>query len=722
MTRHVWLLYGAAILEALVFLAESGQAGAEENGNNEEQIHVIARRLDQARESLQPGLGATQTSFSHQALEAIPGGDNAPLNSVLLQAPGVTQDSYGQVHIRGDHNNVQFRLDGVALPEGVSVFGQSLMTRFAHAMTLTTGALPAEYGFKQAGVIDIQTRNGLTDKGGSFSLYGGARDYLFPAAQYGNHWGKWDGFIVADAVHNRVGIENTTGSFKARHDLTNQYHLLGHLRYTPRSETRFSLTAGLSNAWYQLPNNPGVQHQFAAPGFRSKSGEIMPPGRVPASDSLDEHQQEITDFAILSWQETHEHISAQTSAVIRYSSLRYSPDWVGDLVYNGIAQQAARSVFSGGIQNDTTLNFFRHHTLRAGFQAYGERNSTKTDSLVYPEKAEGEFGTTPNRIHDGSGKSGTYYGAYLQDEWQILSMVSLNTGLRFDGVQEYTKAHQLSPRVSLVVRPWHGAQFHAGYSRYFTPPPFETLGNVSLEKFTETSAAPANTNNSTVKAERSHYVDIGLMQEVRPGWHIGVDAYWKWSRNLLDEGQFGAPVILTAYNYRRGKVHGAELTTDYTRGNWMLYGSMAWSRAMGKDVNSAQWNFEEDDLAYMKNHWVHLDHDQRWTASAGGQYRFFAKTQHPFRLSGTMVYGSGLRKDGAVPNGASLPQYVTFNLGAVQQVALPWRTSGTKAQFRLDVINLFDRTYKLRDGTGIGVGAPQYGLRRTILGGVTIVM
>ncbi|MCT6837993.1 MAG: hypothetical protein M3036_10150, partial [Bifidobacteriales bacterium] len=105
--------------------AAEGQEEAHPLSAQEEHIHVTARRLDQARQALQPAIGATQTSFSRKAIEANPGGDNAALNSILLQAPGVTQDSYGQIHIRGDHNNVQFRLDGVALPEGVNVFGQA---------------------------------------------------------------------------------------------------------------------------------------------------------------------------------------------------------------------------------------------------------------------------------------------------------------------------------------------------------------------------------------------------------------------------------------------------------------------------------------------------------------------------------------------------------------------------------------------------------------------
>src|SRR5271157_1465353 len=116
------------------------------------EVVVIAKQLDQARDQIQPSLGATVYTFSPDALEDIPQGENAPLNQVLLQAPGVAQDSFGQIHLRGEHANVQYRLNGVELPEGLSVFGQALISRFANSISLITGALPAQYGLQTAGV------------------------------------------------------------------------------------------------------------------------------------------------------------------------------------------------------------------------------------------------------------------------------------------------------------------------------------------------------------------------------------------------------------------------------------------------------------------------------------------------------------------------------------------------------------------------------------------
>src|SRR4029077_19819513 len=116
---------------------------------------------------------------------------------------------------------------------------------------------------------------------------------------------------------------------------------------------------------------------------------------------------------------------------------------------------------------------------------------------------------------------------------------------------------------------------HAGYSRYFTPPPFELVAPTTIDLFSNTSFAPAVAQNSVVKAERAHYFDVGATQIVLPGLKVGLDAYYKDARNLIDEGQFGAPIILTPFNYAQGFAEGVELTTSYQIDNWSFYGNFA---------------------------------------------------------------------------------------------------------------------------------------------------
>lgn len=108
------------------------------------------------------------------------------------------------------------------------------------------------------------------------------------------------------------------------------------------------------------------------------------------------------------------------------------------------------------------------------------------------------------------------YGLYAQDEWRPVRDLTINYGLRFDGVDEYTHAKQVSPRINIVWRAWRGGVLHAGYSRYFTPPPFELVANTSLSKYVGTSNEPQTLQNNTVKAERDHYFDAGVTQSIMP--------------------------------------------------------------------------------------------------------------------------------------------------------------------------------------------------------------
>ena len=128
---------------------------------------TVVGKLDVARNQIVPDLGATTYTVSQAQIAALPGGDNAPFNQVLLRTPGMVQDSAanGDLHLRGEHANIQYRINDVLLPEGISGFGQELGTRFVDSARLITGSLPAQYGFRTAGIVDIHTKSGAFDPG-----------------------------------------------------------------------------------------------------------------------------------------------------------------------------------------------------------------------------------------------------------------------------------------------------------------------------------------------------------------------------------------------------------------------------------------------------------------------------------------------------------------------------------------------------------------------------
>ena len=148
-------------------------------------VQVTAKRLDAARNQLSPETGSTIYRFDRNDIQTLPFGPATPLNQVILQAPGAVQDSYGQLHVRGDHSNLQYRIDGVQIPEALSGFGQALDTRFADQINILTGALPAQYGYRTAGIVDIRTRGTGLENGGDVSVIGGSLGHGEGSAEYG---------------------------------------------------------------------------------------------------------------------------------------------------------------------------------------------------------------------------------------------------------------------------------------------------------------------------------------------------------------------------------------------------------------------------------------------------------------------------------------------------------------------------------------------------------
>ena len=680
-------------------LAASSPAPAATAPARLDAIQVTGKRLDAARNQLAPDTGSTVYRFGEKDIAALPMGEATPLNQVLLQAPGVVQDSYGQVHVRGDHGNLQYRINGVLIPESISGFGQAIDTRLASQINVITGALPAQYGYRTAGVVDIVAKSRAEGTGGSIGLVGGSRGHREGGIDLGFGNGSWSGFVAGSWLRNDIGIENPTADRNAVHDSTTQAKGFAYLSKLIDAESRVSVMLGSSNNRFQIPNVPGQAPDFTLAGS-------------PAVDSrhLDARQTEKTDFQVLSYQATGERVDYQVSLTRRFSRVSYQPDAVGDLVFNGIAANTARANTSLGAQADLAWRLAPDHTVRMGLVAQRERFGVDNTASVFPADASGgQTSDVPLTIVDDTRLRGHLYGAYLQDEWQITPALVLNYGARYDRVDTVAKEAQLSPRVGLVYDLGKETRVHAGYARYFTPPPTEKIDTTSIAKFAGTTNALPSDANTAVASERSHYFDAGISHQLTPSVTIGVDAYYRVVRNLQDEGQFGNALIYSAFNYGQGRIGGIEFSATYREKNVTAYANVSLSRARARTVATGQFNFDDDELAYIAGHWVHLDHEQTLSGSAGAAYQWGAT-----RLSTDLVYGSGLRRGFA--NTEHLPSYVQVNFGLARSFDLG--SLGT-VDGRLTAINLFDRSYAIRDGSGIGVGAPQYGPRRGFFVGMT---
>jgi outer membrane receptor protein involved in Fe transport len=651
-------------------------------------------KLNQAREHILPRVGSNSTDLDQATIAAMPQGDNTPIEKVLLQTPGFSQDSAasGALHLRNEHANVQYRINGVLLPDGVSGFGQVLDSGLIGNAAVIDGALPAQFGLHTAGVVDITTKSAAFDGGGRIGLYGGSLGNFTPSLEYGGTFGQTQYFVTARFLSSDIGIENPAPSYDPIHDHTDQGKFFGYASTLLGDGGRLTLMSGTAVGNYQIPNNPGQPQVYPLSGYENYT-----------SSMINEHQLEQNYFNVVAFQQTIGNIDYQIAAFSRYSSLNYYPDPIGDLIYNGVASNVSRSSFLNGLTEDTAIRLNSEHTLRTGFYTSGEFAQTFNSSVVFPVDANGNVTGAPfTAPTDTTAKAGWLLGLYLQDEWKINKQFTVNAGLRFDQMYEYVDANQLSPRFSITYRPFEDTAVHAGYARYFTPPQMALSAPTNLAEYQGTSQQPSVNLDSAVQPERSNVYDIGVDQKFGAHWSTGLDAYYKTATDLLDDGQFGQAYTLTAFNYAQGWNDGLEGKIKYQDGNFQAYANLAVGRQMATQFVSNQYLIDAATYTYAQTHWIPTDHSQTWTGSAGASYLWWGT-----RFSADMIYGSGLRNGFA--NLSTVPPYTQFNIGLSHD--FKWLDDAKPTTLRFDVVNLFDTIYQIRSGTGIGVFAPQYGPR-----------
>ncbi|TMJ48683.1 MAG: ligand-gated channel [Alphaproteobacteria bacterium] len=667
-------------------------------------------KFDEARKTIMTSIGANSYQVSHQNIEALPQGNNTTLDKALLQFPGVTQDSAasGELHVRNEHANLQYRINGIMLPDGVGGFGQILDTGIVGTMALLTGALPAQYGLRTAGVLDIQTKADAFDNTGKVGVYGGSHQTITPFAEYGGTVGQTQYYVSGRYLYNNLGIENPTPANEAIHDRTQQEKGFLYLSTVLDPQSRLTWISGTSNSLYQIPNNPGQPTSFATPTQSTFDSAL-----------LNERQQEINHFNVVAYQHSAEGIDYQISYFNRYSQLHFWPDPIGDLLINGVSSSVYRQSYVNGIQEDTAWRVADSHTLRFGFTTSAERSLVTSINTTFPgDPVNGQaFDPTgvplpPVTLFDSSSKLGWLFGSYVQDEWKITNNLTLNVGLRFDQMWQYVDANQFSPRASLTWVPQEGTTVHAGYARTFTPPQQVIAAPTNIALTQGTVIAPEVTQNDPVLPERAHVFDAGVVQKVWPvpGLEVGLDGYLKLARDLLDDGQFGQAYVLDGFNYAKANNLGLEFKALYAMGNLRMYGNVAWARQLGTNVVSNQFLFGADELAYIANHYIYTDHSQVLTASAGASYLW-----KDTRFSASMIYGSGLRS--GFVNLDHVPSYTQVNMGVSHDFYIVAPNKPTTVRF--DVVNVFDKIYEIRDGSGIGVFAPQFGPRRGFFAGIS---
>lgn len=703
-------LAAGATLPARADQQDSGGGDDQQSSQAQPQVVITGHslqeknaELDAARDrNLLPKLGATDYSIDQQDLQTLPQGKNTPLDKVVLQIPGVSYDSAisnPDFHVRNEYANVQYRINGIQLPDGVSALGPVLGTDFVGSMSLLDGTLPAQYGLRTAGVLDITTKSQF-DQGGTLDIYGGSWATVSPSVEYGGSGGATQYFLSGRYLQSEQGLESATPTANPIHDDTSQERFFGYGSTLLDDADRLTYMTGAWVGRFQIPDVLGEQ----------PLGDYGPD--TLSSADINENEKDRFFFALVALQTHRDDLDTQFSVFTRYASINFMPDPYYDLAFNDVASNVVRKSLLNGLQFDAAYRWSDAHTLRAGFVTTIEHTQVQDLATVLPVTPVGVVLPTPLTVNDYTQKTGWIAGVYGQDEWRLRPNLTLNTGVRFDQLNQFVSANQVSPRIVLVYDPAADTTLHAGISRYFTPPMQAQATPSNLALFQNTTQQPAIPFDDPVRPERATYVDLGLEQKLSAALTAGADLYYKHGTDMLDDGTFGNAVVLSQFNYALGYSKGAELKLNYQHDGLRIYGNYAHEITKVKDVISNQYLIGDPvELAYLASNYTYASDAQTNTASAGASYRW----QETF-ASFDGIYGSGLRAGFA--NLQHSPDYTQCN-AAVGRYFYPWPSGDKPLTVRLSAVNLFDRIYVLRAATGVGEFAPQYGPRRGIFGEIT---
>lgn len=657
-------------------------------------------------------------SLTRKEIEALPRGNNIDLPDLLATIPSAAQGALKQVHIRQDHDNLLFRIDGVPIPDTVSTtFTDVLTPRAWERAEFILGGMEAQYGNRAAAVIDITGKSGTKPGFGSLQMFGGSNRTLNPSFEYGGTIGeKFRYYVLNSYTSTNRGIDPPTLGHSVFHDQSerNQTYLRGD--YQHDNHNAFTWLFLNSVAKYQIPTTPGLDVNPDVLGLlRAQSPNFTP----VASQAVDEFQKENNQYGHMVWRhDINANNFFSLAGYARHTRATFNTDPLNVLSYTSnvtepfSAGDQDRSGYSGGIRLDYTHILNAQHLIKTGFQIDRTQAVNKTRLFAFERDATtgDPTGAVVSRNADNR-LIGWRQEIWVQDQWTPNEQWTFNLGVRYDQIEYAITEGQASPRIGATYKANPTNVFHAFYGRLFTPPNLESLSFAKLNTI-GTTAEPENLTNNNVRAERSHYFEVGSYHALTQKVILEIAAYYKLNHFQSDAGQFGTTPLLNYFAFERGWQRGIDgaLKVQLTE-NLTGRGNVAWGQCKGYGLQSGHFLLEQKEIDDINARGgVFCDHSQFMTNSAVLSYRL----QEHTTITGQMLYGSGLRTavdQGARTNSSHFDSYTTYNLSLAHVVLLP---KNQKFVLGVDVINLLDEKYFLNQGGGsIGLGIAHAGMPRS---------
>src|SRR5215204_6335748 len=473
------------------------------------------------------------------------------IESIVASTPGFVTDDNGRMHPRGSESQVQYVVDGVPVTDNMSaIFSTSLDARTLRTVEVLTGGIPAEFGDKLAGVINVNTRSGLegpTQGGVSFS--GGSFSTGEVGADFSTHTKRFGLLANLSATTSQRYLDPPTIDNFHNFGRTGKGFFRLDYQFDQNNSLRGSFTFGGTN--FQVPNR--LEQEIAGQDVRQRLRD--------SSQSF-----------------TFQHIfSPKAVGQVSFFNRRGTAELTSNPLSTPVVAFQDRTLQNyGGIaslaltRGTHNLKFGGQVTItpvREDFSFYPTRpfeEIVDEDGNVFPNPVNAFTAASPFRF--AGSKTGRTLSAYVQDHFAPFKNFTLDVGLRYDNYRLLIGEDAFSPRIGVAYYvPRTKTTLRASYNRLFQPPPAENLLLASSAQAAALSPIAVLRGATVVQPilpDKQHAFEVGAQQALSRYFRLNLTVYQKRIQNFSDKDQFFETGVIFPIAISSGRVTGEEVRLE----------------------------------------------------------------------------------------------------------------------------------------------------------------
>ncbi len=694
-------------------------------------VKVTAKRLVKPRDTG----GGTQLTGADltKRLGVSNSGASNPIKASTTT--GAAEDSNGQAHVRGEHAEISYVIDGVPLPDTLSGRqGALIVPATIQSLDIITGGFAPEFGGQTAAVLNVNTLPDVAKEHTDYSMsYGSFGTVVGNLTSIGPIGQRASYVLNFAASRTNLAEDPQQPNNQTAHNQGSTIDMFGKLHYKPSKNDGLTLMLSRSPNTQQVNNRTGLPASYTSAGqgfgflgLRNADGTVPAgdqnnPGGLGSAtdvlgsqqaDGMDITQREVNEFASLLWK--HDFTKRDTGSfavtVLHSGQDVHNNNPAVNLmdlpVDNSIEYNPTATRNIHDVQMNGSYTSIRgKHQFKTGILVNDE-NGTETYQIIPASQlaldelanlaprlaptgavsvdANGQpildvYGNPVFNPNSGSSptitvhRAGFYRAAFAQDSWSISKRASLNYGLRFDWFKQSQNFGSTVDTSALEPR------INFAYS-------LDKLSVLRLSYnrlFNTPPVAQGASVGTPIQPEVLDQYDASVEREISKGQKLKAAYYVKQMRNQVDTGLLipGSEIgLFSAVNFQFGAVHGIEVAYNL---NQLIvdpktnkrYG---WDAFLNYTYSIAAPNGLDNTGQPVPNF---NDHDQRNTVSAGTTYTW----RHGASAGLIINHNSGLASSPIPPSSLRVPRTqvdLAFSSGP--------RLFRGRASLGLEIQNVFD--------------------------------